>query len=214
MLQLFFRAWADSQPAAQADRPDEDGFAAKIAQLTGAAEGVAADAAFPAKARLHYASLFASRRSAGGIEDAVGHLIGQKVTVVEYQPRWRDVEPEDRTRLGRSFCALGDDAMTGTRVSVASDAFRIVVRASSRADYEALLPSGTRFRILSDALDAFSPGHLEWDVAIEVAGRDRRSARLDGGTRLGWTGWIGDTAAGTISADAHLRRRARSGETT
>lgn len=212
MLQFFFRAWADSQPAAQADRPEEDGFADKIAQLTGATEGVGMDAAFPAKARIHYASLFASRRSAGGIEDAVGHLIGQKVKVIEYQPRWRDVEPEDRTRLGRSFCALGSDAMTGTKVSVASDAFRVVVRAASRADYDALLPSGPRFRILSEALDAFSPSHLEWDVAIELVGRDRRPARLDGGTRLGWTGWIGETADETISADAHLRRRVRSGE--
>ncbi|QNQ09561.1 type VI secretion system baseplate subunit TssG [Sphingomonas alpina] len=212
MLQFFFRAWADSQPAAQADRPAEDGFADKIAQLTGATEGVRDDAAFPARARVHYAALFASRRSAGGIEDAVGHLIGQRVTVIEYQPRWRDVEAEDRTRLGRSFCALGTEAMAGTKVSVASDAFRVVVRASSRADYDALLPSGARFRILSEALDAFAPSHLEWDVAIEVAGRHTRPARLDGGTRLGWTGWVGTIKDDTICADAHLRRPVRQEE--
>jgi hypothetical protein len=34
--------------------------------------------------------------------------------------------------------------------------FRVVIRARSRADYEALLPSGARFRILSEALTAFA----------------------------------------------------------
>lgn len=214
MLQFFVRAWADSQPAAQADRPADDGFASKIAQLTGATEGVRDDAAFPAAARVHYAALFASRRSAGGIEDAVSHLVGQRVRVIEYQPRWRDVEPEDRTRLGRSFCALGSEAVVGGKVCVVSDAFRVIVRASSRADYEALLPAGGRFRILAEALDAFAPSHLEWDVALEVSGKHVRPARLDGSARLGWTGWVGAIADDAIRADAHLRRRVSLGETS
>ena len=207
MLQLFFRAWADSQPASQADRPDDDRFAQQVALLTGAAEGVGEHAALPARARVHYAALFASRRSAAGIEDALTHLLGQQVTVLEYQPRWRDIEAEDRTRLGRQFARLGDEAMLGARAKVVSDAFRVVIRARSRADYEALLPSGPRFRILAEALDAVAPSHLEWDVALEIAGRDARGARLDGRTRLGWTGWLGEAAPEAIRRDAHLRRK-------
>ena len=205
MLQFFVRAWADSQPAAQADRPDDDRFAGAIAALTGATEGVREDSAFPAHARVHYAALFASRRSASAIEDALSHLLGQKVCVHEFQPRWRAIETEDQTRLGRQFSRLGDEAMLGGRAKVASDAFRVSIRVRNRADYEALLPSGSRFRVLQDALDAFAPSHLEWDVALEIDGRDVRPARLDGAARLGWTGWLGSGGTG-VRRDTHLRR--------
>lgn len=207
MLQFFYRAWADSQPAAQADRPAEDHFADYLGKVTGATEGVPENAAFPARARLHYAALFASRRSASVIEDALSHLLRQPVEVREYQARWRDVDVEDQTRLGRQFSALGAGMMAGARVRVASDAFRVVVRARTMAEFEALLPSGQRFRIASEALDAFAPSHLEWDIALELPGDQARPARLDGTARLGWTGWLGVGDPDAVRDETHLRRR-------
>lgn len=209
MLQFFYRAWADSQPAAQADRPADDRFAAYLGYLSGAGQGVGVDAAFPAHARLTYAALFASRRSAVAIEDALSHLLGQRARILEFQPRWRAIEREDQTRLGRSFATLGQDAMAGGRVRVASDAFRVVVRAESLEGFRSLLPSGARFAVASEALQAFAPSHLEWDIAVEIAERDTidAPARLDGGTALGWTAWLAPTDTGQIRRDAHLRRR-------
>ncbi|MGI4732239.1 MAG: type VI secretion system baseplate subunit TssG [Janthinobacterium lividum] len=209
MLQFFYRAWADSQPAAQADRPGDDRFGGYLGALTGATEGVGPDAAFPAQARLHYAALFASRRSAAVIEDALGHLLRQRVTVLEYQSRWRDIERDDQTRLGRSFSGLGTGMTAGARVRVASDAFRVVVRAQSLAEYETLLPSGRRFAIAAEALDAFAPGHLEWDIVVELEERHARPASLDGRARLGWTGWLATGNTDRIRRDAHLTRRPR-----
>ena len=208
MLQLFFRAWGESQPAVAADRPDDDRFAAYLAMLTGATEGVPADAAFPARARLHYAGLFASRRSAVAIEDGLSHLLGQRVRVLEYQPAWRDISREDQTRLGRDFAVLGHDAMAGARVRVATDKFRVVVRAGSYEAYESMLPSGGRFQVAAEAITAFAPGHLEWDLTLEIAEEQTRPARLDGRTRLGWTGWVGRHGDQRIRNDTHLRKRA------
>ena len=210
MLQLFFRAWGDSQPAVWADRPDDDRFASYLAMLSGATEGVDPNSPFPARARLHYAALFASRRSAVGIEDALSHLLRQEVRVLEYQPAWRDIAPEDQTRLGLGYATLGRDAMAGARVRMASDKFRVVVRAGSFADYEALLPSGARFGVATAAIDAFAPKHLEWDLTVEIAEAHTRPARLDGRTRLGWSGWVGTRGDGRVRADAHLRKRAAS----
>ena len=210
MLQLFYRAWADSQPVTGLDRPEEDRFAEKLAALSGAREGVRPDSDWPAAARLHYAALFASRRSAGTIEDGLGHLLGQPVQLLEYQPRWRDIEPEDRTRLGSSFASLGEDTVLGGRFRSSTDAFRVVIRASSLRDYKTLLPTGRRFAIAAEALDALAPSHLEWDVALEIAADQLRPARLDGQTQLGWTGWMTKPSKSkTIRRDAHLRRRAR-----
>jgi type VI secretion system protein ImpH len=210
MLQLFYRVWADSQPAAMADRPLEDAFAAYLGIITGATEGVEADAVFPAKARLHYAALFASRRSAAGLEDALQHLLRQPVVIQEFQPRWRELEASDHSRLGKSFCRLGSDVILGRRVRTASDAFRVVARAQSFPEYETLLPTGPRFDIAAAALDAFAPSHLEWDLTIEIHQRQARPARLDARTRLGWTSWLGKRAGeNRLRADAHLTKRAR-----
>jgi type VI secretion system ImpH/TssG family protein len=208
MLQLFYRAWADSQPTALLDRPGDDRFGDYVAALSGAREGVPADAAFPAQARLHYAALFASRRSASGIEDAMTHLMGQPVALLEFQPRWRAIEPDDLTRLGTSYAALGQDAVLGGRVRAASDAFRVVIRARNYRDYRTLLPGGTRYAVAAEALTAFAPSHLEWDIALEIEEREARPARLDGQTALGWTGWLRKpTESHKIRRDAHLRRR-------
>ncbi len=206
MQHFFYRAWADAEPAVQADRPDDDRFARYLSQLTGAGEGVRLHAAWPAEARLAYAALFASRRSATGLEDALAHLIGAPVHVLEYQPRHRELEPGDRSRLGRATAGLGAGAMLGHRVRTVTDAFRIVIRVPDATAYRALLPTGRRHRVVAEALDAFAPAHLEWDIALDIAREAAPPARLDGRTQLGWTSWVVPMRGPARRRDAHLRR--------
>lgn len=210
MLQLFYRAWANAQPAVVADRPEADRFSEYLAAISGAMEGASDRAAFTAKARVHYAGLFASRRSAVGIEDALSHLMCQPAKLLEFQPRWRDLEQEDLTRLGRGYATLGGDAVLGGRIRSASDAFRVVIRAKNFRDYQSLLPTSERFAIAAEALDAFTPSHIEWDICLEIEDGQAPPARLDGKAQLGWTGWIKPRKTvgkgKTIRGDAHLRR--------
>lgn len=211
MLQLFYRSWAASQPAAHADRIDDDRFADYLAALSGAREGVAPESPFPAKARLHYAGLFAGSRSAAAIEDGLTHLLGQPTRLLEYRARWRELEPEDRSKLGQTYTTIGQDAVLGGRIRSASDAFRVIIRAKDLADYKSLLPSGNRFAVAAEALDAFRPSHIEWDIELEIEDRKAPPARLDARAQLGWTSWIKrpDTSKkknSAIRADAHLRR--------
>lgn len=212
MLQLFYRAWAESQPAAQADRPDDDRFAMWLGALSGAGEGARPDSTFHAAARLHYAAVFAGPRSAVAIEDALGHLLRQPVQVVEFMPRWREMEREDRTRLGLSFATLGEDAVLGSRIYSASEAFRVIVRAQNHADYLSLMPGGKRFAVAQEAIEAFKPAHLEWDLCVEIADTEAPSARLDGRTRLGWSSWVKPRPS--ASATAAPRRRRKLGSAT
>jgi type VI secretion system ImpH/TssG family protein len=213
MLQFFYRAWADSQPPAQADRPEDDHFARYLAALSGATEGVTAASPLPARARLRYAGAFASKRSPAAIQDVLSDLLRTKVKLLEFQPRWRGIEAGDRTRLAGPFNCLGADAVIGARVWGVSDAFRVVVRATSLREYEDFLPSGVRHRIAAEALDALRPSHLEWDLALELDQTHARPMRLNGLGRLGWTGWLCPDPNGGVRADAHLglasRRLAR-----
>jgi type VI secretion system protein ImpH len=207
MLQLYYRSWADSQPAAHADRENNDLFAFYLAALSGATEGVAADAKFPARARVHYAGLFVGRRSAAALEDSLTHLLGVEARVVEFQPRWRRIEPQDQSRLGQQFATLGSDLVAGQRVRIASDAFRAVIRVKDFGEFEELLPSAERFAIAAEALDAFAPSHLEWDLMLEIDEALVPASKLDGRSRLGWTSWLQPTGKRGLRADAHLTPR-------
>lgn len=209
-LQLFYRAWSSSQPAAQADRLGDNRFAEYVAALSGAGEGADENSAFPAIARLHYAALFASRRSAGAIEQGLGHLLGMPVSVAEFQPRWRDIAMADRTQLGRQFSTLGD-ALLGSRVLQVSDAFSVRVKVPDLPRFHELLPTGRLFPIASEALTALAPGHLEWDLSLRLPNEIAPPARLDGRTPLGWASWLGEPArrsgAPTSNSDVHLRKQ-------
>ncbi|KRA59651.1 hypothetical protein ASD79_10895 [Caulobacter sp. Root655] len=204
MLQFFYRAWAESNPAANADRPADDRFSGYLSALTGATEGVRPGAAFPARARLYYAGLYASRRSAAGIEDAVSDLLNAPVRLIEYRPVWRDIERPDQTRLGGAFSQLGGDAVCGRRTSTVSDAFRIAVSVDTFHDYENLLPGGPRFAVVAEALDSFAPSHLEWDLEIEASEAAMRPTALDGRARLGWTSWMNPPAGSGPCAETRL----------
>lgn len=210
MLQLFYRAWGDSQPAVHADRPQDDRFAGYVAALSGAAEG--GTSTFPAAARLGFAALFVGRRSVGAIEDGLRHLLGSEVEVHPFEPRWRAIEPEDRTTLhrGGGFAVLGRDAVAGGRVRQVADAFRVRLRVSSYREYQALLPSGSSFALAADAIDAFAPSHLDWVIELGLAADKVPPARLNGGSALGWSSWLPSRSpAGGHRVDARLRRRAR-----
>jgi len=204
MLQLYYRSWADTQPASHADRETDDLFAFYLAALSGAAEGVSRAAVFPARARLHYAGVFAGRRSAAALEDAMTHLLGVEARIQEFQPRWRRIEVADQSRLGQRFATLGEDLVAGQRVRIASDAFRVVIRVETLAEYEELLPCSPRFDIAAEALDAFAPSHLEWDLMLEIDEAVVPASKLDGRSRLGWTSWLQPSATGGLRRDAHL----------
>lgn len=206
-LQLFYRAWAVSQPAVQADRPEQDRFRDRVDMLTGAGEGANDNNAMPRLARLFYASHFASRRSAGSIEGLLRHLLNMPVRVFEFQPRWADIEDEDQTRLGRCHHRLGD-ALLGSRMLHVSYAFTAEITSSQEHEFRRLLPSGSLFPIVKEALDAITPGHLEWTVSLRLPGPEAPPASLDGRTPLGWCSWLGDVSNDDMRSDVHLRRTA------
>jgi type VI secretion system protein ImpH len=163
----------------------------------------------PARARLRYAGVFASKRSPAAIQDALSDLLLTKVKLLEFQPRWRQIELGDRTKLGGPFNALGLDTVIGAKVRGVTDAFRVVVRARSMREYEEFLPTGRRFQIAAEALDALRPSHLEWDIALELDQAEARAVRLDSRGRLGWTSWMVPDSQGGVRSDTHLGRGSR-----
>lgn len=210
MLQFFYRAWADSQPAVQADRPADDRFAGYVSAVSGAMDGAGGKRRFPAKSRLAYAGTFAARRSRSAIQAVLRQELGAEVNIREYVVRWRTLRPQDQTRVGRTshFNQLGAGAMLGRSVRTVEDAFRVEVTAAAHDDYCALAPGGEQFGIAAEVLDALTPPHLEWEIEIQIAEGRARDARLDGEARLGWTSWLAPRRVDDIRRETRLGARA------
>lgn len=210
MLQFFYRAWADSQPAVQADRPADDRFAGYVSALSGAMDGAEAKRRFAAKARLAYAGTFAARRSRAALQAVLREELHADVRIREFVARWRTLRSQDQTRIGRisHFNILGSGAMLGCSVRTVEDAFRVEVTAAKHEDYCALAPGGERFQVAAEVLDALTPPHLEWEIEIQITERCAREARLDGQARLGWTSWLAPRKVDDVRRETRLGARA------
>lgn len=207
MLQFFYRAWADTQPAADLDRPGEDRFSAYIAALAGIREDRRTK--FPVASRLGLANLFVLRRSPAALIDALSNLLGMPVSIEEFIARRRSVSHQDRTRIGanENCNALGRGAMLGGRVAVIDDTYRIRLRASVMAEYRRHLPNVERFFAIQDMLDTLAPAHLEWQLQLEIDETAIEPARLDGAAALGWSAWVAPRGLARTRGDARLGRK-------
>ena len=147
MLSLFYRAWAQAQPAVQRDRPDDDQFAKWLGSLFGIGP-----AAFRARdrvddtAKLHQAGLLARGvKNAESLVLILRHYFGVPVHLQSFVGHWLEVRRQDRTRLGLGHLAspgsqLGVSATLGSKVWDRQSSFRLHVGPLTLAQYRRFLP--------------------------------------------------------------------------
>lgn len=223
-LQFFYRAWADSQPCAQADRPADDSFAAQLGAVSGAADlrFVAGDSrpdhrddGFDAWARLGFAGHFAGLRSASAVADVLSATLATPVRVTESIGRWRDIPRATRSRIGSAHPGGGNDNQLGLGATLGRRFFatewdvRLTLAVPDMAALQALLPGGTGNAMLCECAAAILPQHIEWSARIEIDEARIAPARLQhgpAGARLGQTAWIAPKGvAGRKRDDLRLR---------
>lgn len=218
MLQQFYRAWAEGDPCAQADRRGDDAFAGRLGAISGATSlrfvtgeerGDAQAPGFGDWQRLAYGGHLSGLRSAAAVADLLGHALGQAVRVDETVGRWRDIPGDAHTALGGAHARLGSGATLGGRFHAVEWDVGLRIRVRDMGELEALLPGGARHALLAQAADAVLPTHLDWHARIEIARPAIRPARL-GRARLGMTTWLGRGGARrpALSDDVRLTRRA------
>jgi type VI secretion system protein ImpH len=79
--------------------------------------------------------------------------------------------------------------------------FRIRVGPLTLGEYENFLPGGTPLRKLVDWVRLYLCLELEWDVRLLLRRSEVPPLTLDGGSRLGWTTWLGRRRAVTDADD-------------
>jgi type VI secretion system protein ImpH len=214
-LQLFFRAWADSQPIAHHDRPDQDRFADYVGSFAGiGVDSLKVRDSLDDIAKLPFAGLVnAGARSASRLRQLLRGIFHAQVDIEERVGSWLTFEPSDRLLLGGD-AQLGLGTYVGDRVYSINEKICVLIRARDLKQYRRFLPRGEQFEQLTDLIFFYIGHRFEFDVRLSLPARYAPPTRLGQSGELGWTAWVtpnNDAGDDVYFDDAHfnaLERRA------
>lgn len=219
LLLLFYRAWAQAQPAASLDRPDEDRFGDYVGSLA----GVGGDEwrqrdALPDHARLAFAGLLSRQvRNAEGLARFLSGYLARPVQVEQFVGRWMPLPVAERTRIGRrgasrrmATARLGISAVLGQAVFDRQHHVRIHIGPLSLDAFESLLPVGGALPALKALVEQYMGLELGWDLRLVLETAQIPPCRPGRQGRLGWTSWLGPPTRGrpaALTLEPHPARR-------
>ena len=203
-LQLFFRAWADSRPIVQHDRPDTDRFVAYIGSAIGVGSSPYQNLdSVPDAAKLGFAGLLGSQaRCASRLAGAVCGLFNVKAEVEEFIGTRLMLEATEWTLVGQCLSRLGEDVLLGRNVFSVQDKIRLRIFTKSLAQYIRFLPTGDLCEPLADLVFFYNGEQLDWDVELAIPTGAAEPVRLGTFGQLGWTSWV---APNWTSMEAYRR---------
>jgi type VI secretion system protein ImpH len=205
MLSLFYRAWAQAQPAVSMDRPRQDFFGRRLAALCGlGAPSLLGRDGAPDLAKLAHAGVFGRQvRSAECLQVLLAGHFCVPVQIEEFVGHWLQIAPEQHSRIGRreGFARLGEDAVIGERTWHAQSRFRVVLGPLSFADYERFLPRGRSARPLHDLIKLYVGLEQSWEIKLVLKKQEVPLAWLGNSVWVGWSSWLGARLTDTDAAD-------------
>ena len=203
-IQLFFRAWADSRPIVQHDRPDADRFVAYI----GSAIGVGSKPyqnldSVPDPVKLGFAGLLGAQvKSTSRLAGAICGMFNVRAEIDEFVGTHLAIEAAELTMLGKCYNALGEDALLGRTVFSVQDKIRIRIFTKSLAQYIRFLPTGDLCEPLADLVFFYNGEQLDWDTELAIPTGAAEPIKLGRFGQLGWTSWM---APNWTSLEAYRR---------
>jgi type VI secretion system protein ImpH len=195
LISLFYRAWADCEPAVSLDRPASDRFRAYVGALIGLAPEAARDAdAVHDYAKLSRAGLFAAQpRSADGLEAILADYFGVPVEVRQFSGAWLDIPADLRCRLGdRQFACIGTSATLGRSTWQCQHKFEIALGPLTRAAFGQFLPGASGLSELQSLVRLYTNDEWAWQVRLLLRDADIPGIGLGRDSKLGWTSWLGE----------------------
>jgi type VI secretion system protein ImpH len=208
MLALYYRAWAQAQPAVSLDRPAEDRFGDYVASLGGTGmPSLQQRDAMPDLAKRRFAGhLGCQTRHPDGLRALLGPLLGVPVGIDELIGHWLTLPADYRWRLGadRTNGALGETTTVGARVWDHQSKFRVCIGPVGLGTYEGLLPGGSLLPKVKAVVRNYVGDQLDWDLRPVLAEAAVPRLQLGAAGRLGWTTWLASGALGRDGDDLEL----------
>ena len=198
MASLFYRAWANAQPAVSLDRPGADRFADYVASLIGLGmPSLQGRDSVPQRAKQHYAGRLAPHaRNAEGLAALLSDDLRMPVRVEPFIGHWMAL-PSDglwALRSGPDAERLGVGTVLGRKVWNAQGKFRLLIGPLDMTQVRRLLPGQPGLRRLIDWVRQYAGLTLDWDINLIVARQHLPGTRLGQGARLGWSSWLSSAA--------------------
>ena len=207
-LALFYRAWAQAQPAVNLDRPQEDRFAAYVGAFVGlGSPRMRSRDALPDAAKLFCSGLLARQaRNAEGLAALLKAYFRVPIRLEEFVGHWMWLPRTEQTRvgIGGGSAMLGAGAVLGERVWDRQHKIRIWLGPLTLAQYEAFLPGGAAVDRLVAWVRTYLHFELEWDARLVLRRDQVPETRVGRYGRLGWTTWIGRYWRGHDARDLML----------
>lgn len=203
MISLFYRAWAQGQPAVQADRPEQDRFSFYVGSLC----GLGADAfngadEMPLRDKLHFSGpLGSTPRHAEGLASILEKYFNIPSKVIEFVGHWLDIPAQERLKLGAEpgIGMLGENAVLGERVWQRQDKFQVFLGPLTMEEYESFLPASDSYHKLVSAVRNYLGLELLWEVRLLLKRVEKPACCLGKQGVLGWTSWMsGDEGKNVI----------------
>lgn len=211
LLLLFYRAWAQAQPAVSLDRPNEDRFADFVGSLIGiGSPALRRRDAVHDHVKLHFAGIFTRQsRSAEGLAALLGGFLRRTVRVEQFAGAWLPLQATERSRIGRLHggrrnlsARLGAGAVLGSMVWDRQHHFMLHIGPLDHAAFEALLPGGRVLPALVALVKQYVGDEFGWSMRLALQAEEIRPARLGQHGRLGWDCWLRQPGRTGL---AHLR---------
>jgi type VI secretion system protein ImpH len=216
---LFYRAWAEAQPAVSLDRPGNKSYFNRLGALVGVGLASLQDRdALPDVSKLYFAGrLSRQTRDAEGLLAWCRIEFDVPVAIEQWCGHWMPLARAERSRLGRRDGALlGRSTVLGSSVWDVQHKFRITMGPLRLDRYRRLLPGGADLARLQALVRHWVGLEFEWDLRLVLARDDVPRCQLGaGGSALGHTAWLGhyrrprDADDLCIDVERSLARRAR-----
>lgn len=198
MALLFYRAWAQAQPASQLDRPDDDAFSRWIGAVCGLGQpGFAPRESLSPHARLQHAGTLAQGvRHAEGLEKILRHDFGVPIKLEQHAGQWLQLDDQERAQLRRSSSVrrlvLGRNVALGHKVWDRQYRVRLHIGPLSLAEYQRFLPGEPACIALGDWLRTTLGLGLSCEISLRLRESDIPPLQLGRGAgRVGRTAWLG-----------------------
>ncbi len=194
LIALYYQVVKAHRPLLESARPEKARLGSAMRAIAGLGRGAAA--ADPTL--LRFAGILSDqRRPAEGLRRLIEGLLKVRVTVDEFVGEWRNIPPEQQTRIGPSGGGsqrLGQGAVLGHRAYDQQGTIELVLGPLRLERYIDCLPGGPDFARLESLVPLYCGPALEVRLRLLLDRADRPSAKVSSSTagRLGRTTWLGN----------------------
>lgn len=208
MLSLFYRVWANAQPAVSLDRPEQDRFGEYLGALSGYGQNSLRQRdSVPDHAKLAFTGLMARQvKSAEVLALMLTVYFRVPCKVEQCVGHWLPLPVEIQTRLGQreTSAQLGITAVAGARVWDVQGRFRIVLGPLGLQEYMRFLPGQPALLQLKDWVLNYLGHEFSFEVQLMLKAEEVPLSWLGNNCLLGWTAWLGVRLGGGDADDLFI----------